>query len=123
VVGLLQQSVAWLVAGLVVWQLLSIAAVFWVEVLRAHRHGGQTYGMSALDLRVVDALTLGPPTMGQLAIRWILFLLVDSGLVAVILIAVTERHQRLGDMAAKTLVVRLDDPVVAAARAAQGLPA
>jgi uncharacterized RDD family membrane protein YckC len=42
--------------------------------------------------------------------------------VAGVLIAVTERHQRLGDMAAKTLVVRVDDPVVAAARSAQGLP-
>jgi len=50
---------------------------------------------------------------------WILLLLVDSGLLAVLLVAITDQHQRLGDMAAKTLVVRVDDPVVAAARAAQ----
>jgi uncharacterized RDD family membrane protein YckC len=95
-----------------------MAAVLWIEVFRAHRHGGQTYGMSALDLRVVDQRTFGPPTLKQLAIRWLLLVLVDSGVIAVILVAVTTQHQRLGDMAAKTLVVRVDDPVVAAARAA-----
>lgn len=109
---------AWLaVAAVLVWFVASFAASAWVEVFRAHRHGGQTYGMSTLDLRVVDAATLGEPTRGQLAMRWVLLMLVDGGLLGLILIMVTDEHQRLGDMAAKTLVVRADDPLVASVRA------
>jgi uncharacterized RDD family membrane protein YckC len=119
VVAIVQRAAGWLLVSLLVWQLLSMAAVLWIEVGRAHRHDGQTYGMSALDIQVVDRGTLAPPTRKQLLIRWVLLLLVDSGLVAVLLVAVTQQHQRLGDMAAKTLVVRVHDPVVAAARAAQ----
>ncbi|OWY62519.1 hypothetical protein B7486_57980 [cyanobacterium TDX16] len=118
VVALVQRAPGWVLVSLLFWQLLSMAAVLWIEVGRAHRHDGQTYGMSALDIQVVDRDTLVPPTRKQLLIRWLLLILVDSGLVAVLLIAVTQQHQRLGDMAAKTLVVRVDDPVVAAARAA-----
>jgi uncharacterized RDD family membrane protein YckC len=120
VVAVVAGAPGWAVAALVFWQLLSMAAVLWIEVGRASRHDGQTYGMSALDIRVVDVATLGPPTRKQLLIRWLLLVLVDSGLLAVLLIAITDQHQRLGDMAAKTLVVRVDDPVVANARAALG---
>jgi uncharacterized RDD family membrane protein YckC len=123
VVAIVAGAPGWAIAALVFWQLLSMAAVLWIEVGRASRHDGQTYGMSVLEIRVVDLATLAPPTRKQLLIRWLLLILVDSGLLAVLLIAITDQHQRLGDMAAKTLVVRVDDPVVAAARAAQALPA
>lgn len=118
-VALLRASWGWVLAGVALWLALSLLGGLWIEVGRAHRHGGQTYGMSALGIRVVDRARLGPPTRKQLVIRWLLLVLVDSGLVAVLLVAVTAHHQRLGDMAAGTLVVRADDPVVAAARGAQ----
>jgi uncharacterized RDD family membrane protein YckC len=106
-----------LVFGLLVFMAGSYLASAWVEVFHAHRHGGQTYGMAALELRVVDDATLGEPTQGQLALRWLMLLFVDGGLIALVLILVTDKHQRVGDMLAKTLVVRADDPLVAAVRA------
>ena len=116
--ALVLESAALAILALLAFLVASYAAWAWVEIFRAHRHGGQTYGMSTMDLRVVDEATLGEPTLGQLAIRWILLMLVDGGLLGLVLIMVTDRHQRLGDMAAKTLVVRADDPLVASVRAA-----
>jgi len=73
----------------------------------ASRLGGQTIGMRALGLRVVT-LTGERPSLGALTVRWLL-LLVDGffcGVVGLIVMAASNRHQRLGDMAAGTLVVR-----------------
>ena len=117
------ESVPLLIFGFVVFLAGSYLASAWVEVFHAHRHGGQTYGMTAMDLRVVDEATLGEPTQGQLALRWLMLLLVDGGLIALVLILVTDKHQRVGDMLAKTLVVRAEDPLVAAVRAANPLTA
>ena len=102
--------------GVVVWLLGYYVASAWVEVFHPHRRDGQTYGMSVLELRVVDEATLGPPTTGQLALRWLMLLLVDGGVIALILMLVTEKHQRVGDLLAKTLVVRADEPLVAETR-------
>jgi uncharacterized RDD family membrane protein YckC len=113
------QSAPLLVVGFVVFLAGSYLASAWVEVFHAYHRGGQTYGMTALDLRVVDEATLGEPTLRQLVLRWLMLLLVDGGVIALVLILVTDKHQRVGDMLAKTLVVRTDDPLVAAVRAAR----
>ncbi|MBC7891892.1 MAG: RDD family protein [Sphingobacteriaceae bacterium] len=74
---------------------------------------GQSIGKKALGIRVV-MLDGRPPTLGAYLMRW-LFRLVDltlfSGVVAVITIAVNGKGQRLGDLAAKTTVVKLRPPV------------
>jgi uncharacterized RDD family membrane protein YckC len=98
------------------YMVFTYAGSAWIEIGHPHRNDGQTYGMQVMDLKVVDAATLGPPTVGQLALRWLLLLFIDGGLVGLLLILLTDRHQRLGDMLAKTYVVREDDPVVAMAR-------
>ena len=68
---------------------------------------GQTPGKKIMGLRVL-ALT-GQLSWGKVAIRTILRL-VDGlpifYLVGIIAIAVSKRHQRIGDMAAQTIVVR-----------------
>lgn len=74
---------------------------------------GQSIGKKALGIRVV-MLDGRQPTLGAYLMRW-LFRLVDitlfSGVVAVITIAINGKGQRLGDLAAKTTVVKLRPPV------------
>jgi uncharacterized RDD family membrane protein YckC len=72
-------------------------------------HGGQTPGMGWLGLRIVREEDGGEPTLGQHALRWVL-LIVDgafAGIVGLIIMSTSQRKQRLGDMAAHTLVVRV----------------
>jgi len=79
---------------------------------------GQTIGKKVLKIKVVS-LDGGEPTLGQYLMRaflrfyeWgciisgmSLFVLVIGGIVCVIVIAVTPKNQRLGDLAAGTVVV------------------
>ena len=88
--------------------LVGFAGNLWMEVWLPHRHGGATPAMRWLGLRIVT-LDGEPPSLGDFAVRWLLFT-VDGllfGVVGAILIAVTERHQRLGDLVARTIVVRV----------------
>ncbi|MBB4687864.1 RDD family protein [Amycolatopsis jiangsuensis] len=73
----------------------------------AYRHEGQTPGMRLLRLRIVaeDGTT---PGMWVLVVRQLL-MVVDGfawGLVGLVLIFGTPRHQRLGDLVTRTHVVR-----------------
>jgi len=72
-------------------------------------HGGQTLAMRWFKLRIITE-DGGQPTLGALTVRWLL-LFVDGilgGLVGLIIMLNSPRHQRLGDSVAKTLVVRVD---------------
>ncbi len=96
-----------LTIGTLVAVVLSIVVYVWYWVIRPSRHGGQTFGMQMLGLAVVSKRG-GPASMGQLAGRWIL-LIIDNlfvGLVGLITMLVSRQHQRVGDHAAGTLVVR-----------------
>lgn len=66
---------------------------------------GRTLGKMLWDIEVVRAEDGGPPGLGRAALRALLFLAVD-GLAGVFVILTSPHHQRLGDMAANTLVVR-----------------
>ena len=74
---------------------------------------GQTVGKRAMDIRVL-ALDGTPPTLGAYLLRWI-FRLIDTGIVgsvvALLVVAVNGRGQRLGDIAAGTAVVKLKQTV------------
>ncbi|TDH28764.1 RDD family protein [Segetibacter sp. 3557_3] len=69
---------------------------------------GQSAGKKAMGIKVIS-LTGERPTFGQYLIRW-LFRLVDftisSHLVGLIMVAATERKQRLGDMVAGTTLIK-----------------
>ena len=66
---------------------------------------GRTLGKMLWDIEVVRAEDGGPPGLGRAALRALMFLAVD-GIAGVFVILASSRHQRLGDMAANTLVVR-----------------
>ncbi len=90
---------------LAVTQVGDIVIQIWVPV----RRGGITPGMLVMGLRV-QTLRGGQPKARAYLIRWVL-LTVDGlllGLVAVVSIVATKRQQRLGDLVARTLVVRAD---------------
>jgi uncharacterized RDD family membrane protein YckC len=87
--------------------LIDLAWYFWYWVLRPHQANGQSFGMQLLGLRVISK-DGGPASLMQLFIRGIL-LIVDTliwGLVGFITIICSRYRQRVGDHAAKTLVVR-----------------
>jgi uncharacterized RDD family membrane protein YckC len=69
---------------------------------------GQSVGKKVMGIKVIS-LNGNPASFGQYLIRW-LFRLVDlwigSFVLAIILIAVSEKHQRVGDIVAGTTVVR-----------------
>lgn len=99
------------VKGLVLTSAVVVIVAFsvyaWYWVVYPVRQRGQTWGMRMLGIRVVRANGL-PVGTRALIIRW-LMLLVDGlalGLVGLIAMLTSPRHQRLGDIAAGTVVVR-----------------
>lgn len=92
----------------VVGVVLAIGADLWNTVWLPYRHGGATVAMRWLGLRIVK-LDGGSPRLRDYLVRWLLNV-VDGlcfGLLGAVLIAVTPRHQRFGDLVARTLVVRV----------------
>lgn len=76
----------------------------WVPLVR----GGVTPGMWVLGLRITTVRG-GTPSVWDYLVRWFLFT-VDGlllGAVAAVSIAVTRRRQRVGDLIARTVVVRV----------------
>lgn len=70
---------------------------------------GQTIGKMIFGLKVVREDTGAVPGPKAATLRALMLLLADAqllGIVGLISILVTEKHQRIGDMAAGTLVIR-----------------
>lgn len=95
--------------GILLAVILSILFYIWYWVIRAHRAGGQTFGMQLLGVRIISK-DGGQASIGQLAVRWILLIIDDLvlGLVGLFTILFSRYRQRVGDHLAKTLVVRAD---------------
>ena len=88
--------------------IVGLASAFVVHAYWPSTHQGQTPAMGWLNLRIVREEDGGVPTLGQCVIRWLL-LIVDglfAGILGLIVMSTSARHQRVGDMVAKTLVVR-----------------
>jgi hypothetical protein len=71
---------------------------------------GQTLGKKALKIKVIS-IDGTQPTLGQYIFRW-LFRMIDFGfpfgwgVVALVSVAVTKNHQRLGDLLARTTLIK-----------------
>jgi uncharacterized RDD family membrane protein YckC len=121
---IIDYAITGIIGGLIMWALdrgtgavnvililvataIDLAWYFWYWVLRPHQHDGQSFGMQLLHLRIISK-DGGPASIVQLLIRGVL-LIVDTliwGLVGFITIICSRYRQRVGDHAAKTLVVR-----------------
>lgn len=103
---------------------LAIGANYWYWVQWPLAHGGQTFAMIALRLRVVGAGDT-PASKAQLALR-ALVLVADAmfmGLVGLLAMLSGPRRQRLGDMLAGTDVVRVPARSLAVPAPSAGSPA
>jgi uncharacterized RDD family membrane protein YckC len=69
---------------------------------------GRTIGKMVAGIRVVDAASGNRPGIGKAIIRTLLRIIDGIGayLIAFVVVISSDRRRRLGDMAAKTLVVR-----------------
>ncbi|HTI24998.1 MAG TPA: RDD family protein [Kutzneria sp.] len=79
-----------------------------VDVWVPNRTDGRTPAMRLLGLRIVTEWG-GTPTLGMYAVRWLL-MVVDGfafGLAGLLVMLFSPRHQRVGDLVARTLVVRV----------------
>lgn len=71
---------------------------------------GQTFGKKIMKIKVIN-LDGGQPTFGQYLMRWI-FRIIDFGaifgwgVVALVCVAMSKNHQRVGDMLAKTTLIK-----------------
>ncbi|GAB6012355.1 RDD family protein [Viscerimonas tarda] len=95
---------------IMVWLfLIACLPVVFYDLLFEIFNNGQSPGKKILKIKVVniDGTT---PSVGSYLIRW-LFRLVDftltNSILAVVLVAATEKSQRLGDILAKTTVISL----------------
>ncbi len=98
-------GVGWVIAGFI---LLYGGLIFGYPVACETLWRGRTLGKAALGLRVVT-VEGAPVRFRHAAIRTALGLVefgITGGAVAVVSILVTQRHQRLGDLVAGTLVLR-----------------
>ncbi len=94
----------------VVWVIMLLPILFY-DLLFEYFNNGQSMGKRILKIQVVniDGTT---PSVGSYLIRW-LFRLVDftltTSVLAVLMVAFTEKSQRLGDYLAGTTVISLKD--------------
>ncbi len=94
-------------AGTLIMFLFFLPVVFY-DLVSEIVLNGQSVGKKVMGIRVIS-LNGDQPTLSQYLIRW-LFRIVDfsflGGLVALIVVAVSEKRQRLGDMIAGTVVIK-----------------
>ncbi len=97
-------------AAIVVGTVLAFVVFFGYPISEAFR-GGQTPGKKMLGIRVVTTEG-GPLQVRHAAVRALVgfaeFFLILGGLIATIAALVSKRSQRIGDLAAGTIVVRLE---------------
>ncbi len=95
--------------GLLLWHGIFYIPVVFYNLLCEIFLNGQSFGKMVLKIRVAK-LDGSELTLGSCILRWV-FRLIDislfSGAVAIISILVSDKSQRLGDMAARTTVVKL----------------
>lgn len=93
--------------GIVLYVIIMLPVSFY-SLLSETLLNGQSVGKRVMGIKVIS-LNGKQPSFGQYLIRW-LFRLIDlwitSFVLATIMVAATERHQRLGDIVAGTTVVK-----------------
>ena len=99
--GLFEHGFGW------IYVLLFLPVTFYSLLCETFLNG-QSVGKRVMGIKVIS-LNGNPASFGQYLIRW-LFRLIDlwigSFVLAVIMIAVTEKHQRIGDIVAGTTLVK-----------------
>ena len=93
---------------LIVYLLILFVPVIFYSLLWELFNHGQTPGKQIMKLRVVN-VDGSSPSLGSLIMRWLLWI-VDGpslGFLGIFVMLITRNHQRFGDMAAGTMVIKL----------------
>ncbi|MGQ1785956.1 RDD family protein [Saccharicrinis sp. GN24d3] len=106
-------AILWLIVfsqtgGLQLWQIIFVLPIMFYSLLSELFLNGQTFGKMVLKIRVAK-LDGSELTLGTCLIRWIMRIIdiwLLSGAVAVLAILVSNKSQRLGDLATGTSVVK-----------------
>jgi Predicted membrane protein/domain len=90
--------------------LITILPVFCYSLLFEVFNHGQSIGKMIMNIRVVMA-DGSSPTFGAYLLRWLLYLIdfTITGGLGLIFILMTKKSQRIGDLAAGTMVIKLND--------------
>lgn len=95
-------------SSMMIIMLLLFLPILFYDLVCEITLNGQTPGKKVRNIKVIS-ITGEQPSFSQYLIRW-LFRLIDfsfsSGLVALIMVAVSEKKQRLGDLVAGTTLVK-----------------
>lgn len=93
--------------GIVTLMIFSLVTFFYFVLLEGRGGRGQTVGKMLVSIRVVDENTMKPIGYGQSFARNILRIIdgLFFYLIGIILIYTSDKHQRLGDRAAGSIVI------------------
>jgi len=86
--------------------LFCLPIIFYSLLFETFMHG-QTPGKKAMNLRVIS-LSGENPKISQFVLRWV-FRILDYPVIALIVMAMTEKTQRIGDLVAGTLVIDIKE--------------
>jgi uncharacterized RDD family membrane protein YckC len=85
-----------------------LPAAFYSFLCEMFNHG-QSLGKYIMKIRVVQ-VDGSSPSMGSLLLRWVLILIdIYFNCIGLVFIICTKKHQRLGDLAAGTMVIEIAD--------------
>jgi len=96
-------------AAIIVFIIYALVFVFY-DLICEMMMGGQTFGKKIMKIKVIS-IDGAQATFGQYLIRW-LFRILDFGfpfgwgIVALVSVAITKNHQRVGDLLAKTTLIK-----------------
>ncbi len=88
---------------------LLFCVLYTIYVALSEGFWGRTLGKALLGIEVIREEDYGVPGLGRAALRALTFLFVDM-FAGIFVMLASPRHQRPGDMAANTLVVRKRRP-------------
>ena len=92
--------------------LITIYAVLFVfyDLIFEVFMNGQSIGKRIMKIKVIS-LNGARPSVGQYLLRWLFrivdFLIIEPGLIALVVAAVSEKPQRIGDIVAGTMLIRI----------------
>ncbi|MCL1821798.1 MAG: RDD family protein [Prolixibacteraceae bacterium] len=112
VFSLISQTQTGRIVGIVLFSLYGMIFLLYSLILEIY-FNGQTFGKKMMKIKVIRQ-DGSIPTVGNYIMRWLLRLVevyLFYGIIAIITIAASKKEQRLGDMAAGTLVISLNKPV------------
>ena len=107
-IGIIEDVVSNIIMTRMAYVVLLFVPIIFYSLLWVLLNHGQTPGKQLIKLRVVKT-DGSSPSLGALVMRWLLWIADGPtlGFLGIFIMLVTRNHQRFGDMAAGTMVIKL----------------